>query len=81
MRWFMAGAGFGLEILALVMCMVFLRRPDLWRGRLGPAGLAVWSAGALAVAGFAVYDHDVTLLLGQALAWLIYALLIFKTGR
>ncbi len=80
MRWTLAGLGLGLEAVALAIYLLGMRRrlPRLrnWRA----AAILVWSAGALCVGGFALLDHDSTLLAGQGILCLLFIILV-RQGR
>ena len=76
MRWTLAGLGFGLEAVALAVyfCGPLKKRLPL-RGRKHML-MALFGGGALCLSVFALWDHDVTLLLGQGLLALLFGLLL-----
>ena len=79
MRWVLAGTGLSLEAIALAVCLLppLGRRLHTQKQRI--AVMLAWSSGAAALSLFAVLDHDVTLLAGQALACALFFCLAQKT--
>ena len=72
MRWALAGAGLALEAASLAACLL----PPLARRINRAALMPAWAFGALALSVFAILDHDITLLIGQALASALFICLV-----
>lgn len=80
MRWALAALGLGLEAAALAVYLFepLHRRLNSRRRRVAVA--AAWLAGALSLSLFALMDHDLTLLLGQGLACLVFFIMLRNGG-
>ena len=80
MRWTLARTGLALEALALAVCLLPPLGRRLHNRRRRAAVMLGWVLGAAALSVFALLDHDITLLAGQALACALFFCLAQNCG-